>query len=806
MIATPLDDIRYGFRLLIKNPAYAAIAVFTLAVGIGANTALFSLVDGILFRPLPFAEPDRLVTVWTSNENRGISRWGVSLHDYTDWRLRNEVFEDLGAYNLNTTNLSGLDRPVRITYTQVTPDLITTLGVAPLHGRVFDMEENLPGNDDVILVSRSFWEVQLGGDPSVVGSTVNIDGRPMTVIGIMPASFTFPSPRVQVWKPFGMLPEEEGTRGGRWVRAVARLAPGVTVESAQASLDILGQQLAEEYPETNTGFGIFVEPLQATATGGIRNTLFILWGTAGFVLLIACVNLANLLMARATGRQRELAVRTAIGASRSRLVRQLIAESIPLAVVGGTLGLGLAFVGLRGLPQLAAGRIPSLEFVGIDARVLLYTLGVSLFVTVFFSILPARSASNLDLTPALKEGGKATSSRGRSRVRGVLVVAQVALAMVVVTGAGLLVNSFVSLVNTDPGFTADQVLTVRTAPSWDEIPERERVGQMFAEIQREVASLPMVRSVSAVNRLPLDGNSWGTSLQIEGSEPLADGTQRIALTRIVLPDYHQTLEIPLLRGRYLDASDGVDSPRVLVINQIMADTWWPDSDPLGARVFVGAEWHTIVGVTGTVLHSQLGLPSRPMLYIPFPQGRFGHFQDWGMTFVIRTDGSPLAAVGATLDRMRIVMGEIPLYDVATMEEVIHNDVAARRFNTVLLGLFAVIALLLAAVGIYGVMASAVGQRAQEFGVRLALGATPMRVIGMVLKSGMVLCGAGIVVGGFASAWVTKLLESLLFETSTLDPGTYAAVALVLTGTALAACAVPALRASAVDPLRSMKAE
>ena len=318
MIATLLDDVRYGFRLLIKNPAYAAIAVVTLAVGIGANTALFSLVDGILFRPLPFAEPDRLVTVWTSNEIRGISRWGVSLHDYTDWRLRNEVFENLGAYNLNTTNLSGLDRPVRITYTQVTPDLITTLGVAPLHGRVFDMEENLPGNDNVILVSRSFWEVQLGGDPAVVGSTVNIDGRPMTVIGIMPPSFTFPSPRVQVWKPFGMLPEDEGNRGGRWVRAVARLAPGVTVESAQASLDILGRQLAEEYPETNAGFGIFIEPLQATATGGIRSTLFILWGTAGFVLLIACVNLANLLMARATGRQHELAIRTAIGASRSR--------------------------------------------------------------------------------------------------------------------------------------------------------------------------------------------------------------------------------------------------------------------------------------------------------------------------------------------------------------------------------------------------------------------------------------------------------------------------------------------------------
>ncbi len=800
--------MRFAVRLLRRQPGFATVAIVTLAIGIGANSAIFSLVNGVLFRSMPYEQPERLVTVWTSNLARGVDRWGVSLHDYTDWQERSAVFTDLAAYNRNMTNVSGLDRPQRVIYTQVTPSLFSTLGVTPMFGRTFADDENLPGNDDVIVVSHNFWKNHLGAARDAVASTLTVDGRLMTVVGVMPAHFAFPDRFVQLWKPFGMLPEEEGGRGGRWVRAIGRLGNDVSLESAQESLTTLGRVLETDYPESNTGFGIYVEPLQMTTVRGVRRTLLILWGTAGLVLLIACVNIANLLLAKAAAREREIAVRAAMGASKSRIMRQLVSEAIPLSILGAAGGVLLALLGVRTVPSLSGGRIPRMESVAVDSTVLVYSLLVSLAVGILFSILPALRASKLDLAPSLKEGIKTSEGRRHNRMRNTLVVTEIALAMVVVTGAGLLVKSLTTLLHTEPGFAAENALTIRIAPSWKELPERARAGQIFQEITTEIAALPGVRAASGINRLPLaQGNWWGTRVTIEGREPLPEGQWRTALTRVVLPGYHATMEIPIARGRSIAATDDVAARKVTMINQAMAEAWWPDGDPIGSRINLGdGVWRTIVAVAANALPNRLGIAAVPMLYVPFPQAQFGHFQDWGMSFVIRTKGEPTAATDAVRSRIMAVAPNIPLFEVATLEDLVQANVARERFNAILIGLFAAIALVLAAVGVYGVMAYLVSQRTKEIGVRVALGVVRANVIRLVLARGMSLAATGIVVGALASVGTNRLLSSMLFETSALDPVTYAGVAFALAFTALVACAVPAFRATRVDPLKALRAE
>jgi putative ABC transport system permease protein len=806
LLAELVLNFRYGFRTLWKSPGFLAVAVLTLGLGIGANTALFSLVNGVLLSPLPYESPEGLVSVWSSNVARGVNRGGVSLHDFADWQERTNVFADVAVYNSNTTNLAGLDRPQRIGYAQVTPSLFTTLGANPLQGRLFSADENLPGNDDVVILSHGFWESSFGGDSEVIGSRLMIDGRPMTVVGIMPPGFAFPSPRVQLWKPFGMLPEDEGTRAGRWTSAVARLRDDLSIEQTQASLTGLAELLAQEYPETNTGFGIYIEPMQTTIVGGFQRTLLVLWGTSAFVLLIACTNLANLLYARALSREREIAVRTVLGATRKRLILQLLAESLPLSLLGGALGLVLATAGMRMLVVLNDGRIPRLGEVSINFQVLVYSLLVALGVGTLFSILPALRAARSELVGSLKEGGRGSVGPGRSRIRSSLVVVQIALAMVVVVGAGLLVRSHATLSSVDPGFATQNALTIRIAPSWQEYPERAQAVQLYQEIVDHLETIPTVRAVSAANRLPLAGGWWTTHIRIDGRETPPTSNPRVAYTRVVLPAYHSTMGIPLLRGRRLGSADDAESQKVVLINQAMADAWWPKESPIGQRVSTGGPWRTIVGVVGSSRHGFLGQEPSPILYVPFAQGGYGHFQDWGMTFVVRVAADAESQTGVIRRAFSGVAPDLPLFEIATLGEVIGKNVASERFNAQLMGIFAAISLLLAGVGVYSVMAHAVYQRTREIGVRVALGATQSSVLGLVVKRGVVLASAGILIGLVVSAWVSRFIAELLYQTSAIDPLIYSTVAVLLGLAALAACAMPAIRATRVDPMNVLRGE
>ena len=806
IIRTTLRDLRLAARMLQRQPGFATVAVLTLSVGVGANAAIFSLVNGVLLQEMPYPEPERLVTAWTSNVARGVNRWGVSLHDYTDWRERSDVFEDLAAWNQNTANLGGIEEPRRIAYAQVTPSLFTTLGTPPLHGRIFSPEENEPGQDGVIIVSRGFWERELGADPDALGQTLRLDGRPVTVVGVMPAGFAFPSPAVEVWKPFGMRPAEEGSRGGRWVRAIARLERGMELETAQSSLSALGSQLEEDFPETNHGFGIYIEPLMTTAVGGVSRTLYIFWGTAGLVLLIACGNLANLLLARSTGREREIGVRAALGASGGQVARQLLAESVPIAVLGAIGGSVVAFVSVGVLTRIGSGRIPRLQEVSVDPTVLLYSLVLSLAVGLVFSALPALRASRLGLVTALKEGIKSSAGRRQSYARNTLVVGEIALAMVVVTGAGLLFRSYDALLSTDPGFEPENVLTVRLAPSWSEIEDRETAARLFDDVVQRVMTVPGVRSVSATNSLPLAGNTWGTTVEIDG-RPVEPHERPSGLSRSVLPNYFRTMGIGLVRGRGFTPTDGSGALPVAMINEAAAQLLFPAEDAIGQRIqFTSRDFHTIVGIVANVQPVRLGLQDRPMFYAPFTQARFGHFQNWGTSFVIKTEGDPNLVVESVRAGIAEAAPQVPQYQWATMDEVVRQDIAGQRFVATLIGSLAFIALFLAAIGVTGVLSYLVSQRTTEIGVRVALGAQRTSILTHVVGHGASLALMGIGIGAVASAGLSRLLGSMLFGTSPLDPVTYAAVAAIIATAAVGASLAPALRAMRIDPLAALRAE
>ncbi len=806
MIRTTLRDLRLAMRMLRRQPGFATVAVLTLSVGVGANAAIFSLVNGVLLQEMPYPEPKRLVTVWTSNVARGVNRWGVSLHDYTDWRERSDVFEDLAAWNQNTANLGGIDEPRRIAYAQVTPSLFTTLGTVPLHGRIFSPEENEPGQDGVIIVSRGFWERELGGEADALGQTLRLDGRPVTVVGVMPAGFAFPSTVVEVWTPFGMRPADEGSRGGRWVRAIARLERGMELEAAQSSLSALGSQLEKDFPETNHGFGIYIEPFMTTAVGGVSRTLYIFWGTAGLVLLIACGNLANLLLARSTGREREIGARAALGASGGQVARQLLAESVPIAVLGAVGGSVVAFASVRVLVRIGSGRIPRLQEVSVDPTVLLYSLALSLVVGFIFSALPALRASRLGLVTALKEGIKSSAGRRQAYARNTLVVGEIALAMVVVTGAGLLFRSYEALLSTDPGFEPENVLTVRLAPSWSEIEDRETVARLFDDVVQRVTAVPGVRSVSATNSLPLAGSTWGTTVEIAG-RPVEPHERPGGLNRSVLPDYFRTMGIGLVRGRVFTPTDGPGARLVAVINEAAAQLVFPDEDPIGQRIrFTSRDFHTIVGIVANVQAVRLGLQDRPMFYAPFTQARFGHFQNWGMSFVIKSERDPNLVVESVRAAIAEAAPQIPQYQWATMDEMVRQDVAGQRFVATLIGSLAFIALFLAAIGVTGVLSYLVSQRTAEIGVRVALGAQRTSVLTHVLGHGASLALMGIGIGAVASAGLSRLLGSMLFGTSPLDPVTYVVVAAIIATAAVGASLAPALRAMRIDPLAALRAE
>ena len=800
---TLLRDIRYGIRSLIKRPAFTIVALIALALGIGANTAIFSLVNGVLLRPLPFEEPDRLVWMWGNIRNAG-NRASVSPPDFLDFRNENKTFEEFAAsFTMPLAlNLTGSGEPERLSAAGITGNYFQALGAKPLLGRTFVVENEKPGNDQVVVLSYALWQKRFGGDPAIVGKTITLDGKAREVIGVMPQHFNFPR-AAGLWFPINFdIDPDMKLRKAHFMRPIGKLKEGVTIAQAQADMDVIARRLEEQYPESNTGWSLRLVSLREQLVGNTRPTLFILLGAVGFVLLIACANVANLLLVRAAARQKEIALRTALGAGRFRIVRQMITESVLLALMGGTLGTLLAIWGVDLLVTLSADNIPSTAQISIDATVLGFTLLISLLTGVLFGLAPALRTMNLNLTDSLKEGGRSGSEGARrNRTRSVLVVIESAVAVMLLVGAGLLVRSLIQLQNTSPGFDAHNVMTMNLTLTREKYSTPEKASSFFQELEGRVRGLPGVESVGLVTELPLSGQLNDMPFSVEGRPPVTIDQAFDADFRRVNQHYLSTLRIPLLRGRNFTEQEVRQSAKVLLISELLASQVFPNEDPLGKRlIFVmGPQPWEIIGIVGDIRDRALETQPLPAMYLPtYANGR--------TNLVIRTQGDPTSITAAVRKEVQALDPDQPVADVRTMEQWVETSVAAPRYRTLLLGLFALLALVLASTGIYGVMSYSVAQRTHEIGVRMALGARQLDVLKLVVRQGMGLVLIGVALGLVGAFALTRVMSSLLFGVGAKDPVTFAVVATLLTLVALVACYVPARRATKVDPLVALRYE
>jgi putative ABC transport system permease protein len=802
-----LKDIRYGVRSLMKRPALAFIAIITLAIGIGANSAIFSVVNALLIKPLPFPELERIVAIWETQPSRGVVRNEASMANYLDWRAQNQTFEQMGLYRWWSASLTGQDTPERIQGFLVTGNFLDVLGVKPALGRGFAADEDQPGKDSVALLTHGLWQRRLGGDPGIVNKTITLNGVTRTVIGVMPQGFNYPA-GVEVLAPLAITPELARSRQMHAYYVVGRLKPDVSVARAQTDLAAIASRLEKEYAESNTGWGIVVYPIVEDAVRLYKAAVLVLMAAVGFVLLIVCANVANLMLARAAGRQKEMALRAALGASRWRLVRQLLTESVMLALVGGALGVLIAYWGvdlLRTLnPGKAAQFAPGWDRLGVNPAVLGFNLGLSLLTGLLFGLAPAWQISKTDLNGALKEGGRQTSS-GSHRLRGLLVISEVALSLMLLVSAGLLLRTFLVLLKTEAGFNSKNVMTMRLTLPVAKYKEEAQRAAFYQELVRRVQALPEVESAAAVNYLPLGGSNTSDSFLVEGIPDPPPGQEFLGRYRNCTPDYFRTMGIPVLKGRAFTDQDKPGSPPVIIVNETMAQKYWPGADPIGKRVRFNAPlseapWMQVVGVVQDVKHD-LQTPVTTDYYLP-------HAQDvWSsMVFVARTKGDPQAVASNMRQQVWALDKDQPVYDVRTMEEVRAFSVSLYSFSAGSLGIFAVIALLLAAIGIYGVMSYAVTQRTQEIGIRMALGARAADVLKLIVRNGMSLALLGVVAGLAGAFALTRLLQSLLFGVSPTDVATFAIVTFGLLLVALLACYIPARRATKVDPLVALRYE
>jgi len=805
-----MGPITSTLRLLRRSPGFSAVVIITLALGIGANGAIFSVVRSVLYRPMPFANGDRVVTVTSDNVERGWLDFGVSLPDLVDWQTRAQALEHVAGYWAGSGNLTGGDRPERVVYGTVTPNLFTTLGSQPLLGRTFTPEENEEGRDGVVVLSWPFWQSAMGGRPDILGETVFLDRRPLEVVGVMPPAFAFPEVSVAFWKPFGFDPTEYQRRGTRWLGAIALLAPGRSFPDAQAEFDQIAAQLASAYPRSNEGWTISVVPYRATLTANVRPLLLLGWAAVAIVLLIASANVANLFLARAAKREQELAVRAALGAGRSRLVRQLLGESLVFAALGGTLGMLLAVVGVSAFGRIAPADFTLTGALSLDWVVVGYSVGLVLVTGVLFGVLPAVKASRPNLDARLRQGGRGGTDAGSHRLRGGLVVAELALAVVVLVGAGLTIRSFSRLLSVDPGFETEGRLTLKVAPSRAAFPERRDAAAFYDEIVANMRRLPGVEAVGAVSVLPVRGGGWWTSSIWPEGKSYGDGETPVAATRIVAGEYFETMAIPLLRGRTFRPSDDAEGEPVVVIDRLAAEQYWPGEDPLGRLVSFerpGGEevtWYRVVGIVGAVRHEAVEVAPTPMAYMTLAQAEFGHFLDWGMNLIVHAGGDPLAM--ARPARRIIANGarDFPIYNVQPLADTVSDNLAERRFTLTMLSAFGGIALLLAAVGVYAVLATMVAERTREIGIRMALGAERKDVLNWVLRDGAVKTGAGLAIGLLAAMASSRLMTTLVYQVSGTDPVTYGGIALVLGSVALVASIIPAWRATRVDPMEALR--
>jgi len=804
-MGTLLKDLRYGIRSLAKNPAFTAIALITLALGIGANTAIFSVVNAVLLRPLPYDDPARIVWLWDTQPQ--LATTPTSLPDFLGWKEQNRSFDRLAAFQGGNMFVDAGDATTDTRVGLVTPDLFSVFRVSPILGRTFTDEETLPGRFRVAVLSHSMWQSRFGSDPNVSGRTIQLNGAAYTIIGVMPAGFSYPD-RAELWRPLPIDPAKLDP-GPHYLNVVGRLKPDITLAQAQADMSTIAARLSQQYKEKNAGHGVKLEPLTKVVVGDVGLALYVLLGAVGFVLLIACANLANLMLARVGARQKEIAVRTALGASRIRIVRQLLTESIMLAIVGGGAGLLLAIWAVRWIVSLSGDTIPRVHEIGIDPRVAGFTLLVSVVTGVLFGLAPAIQVSRPDLTDALKESGRSTAGLRRNRLRSALVISEVALSLVLLVGAGLMIRSFAKLNQVDPGFKPDQVMTMGVAFLRTRYPEDEQVAQGFSQILEHAANAPGVLSAGAISDLPLTGSNISDSFTIEGRPPIPKEAEPSTEYHIVTPRYFESMGIPLLSGRDIAPTDTRQSPNVVVINDVFARRHFAGENPLGHRLRLQGQERDpllIVGVINNVRNLALDEQPTPEVYVPFLQDPLSPNYQRAMTIVARTKSDP-GAIAATLRAaLTSVDKSLPLYAVKPLSEHLRDSLIRRRFNLVLLSLFGGVALLLAAVGIYGVISYGVTQRTHEMGIRTALGAKPRDVLKLVVRQAMVLALGGVGIGLLASLALTRLMKSLLFNVGVTDPLTFAAIALLMTLIALLACVIPAQRATKIDPLVALKYE
>jgi predicted permease len=804
-------DMRFGARMLTKNPGFAIVAVLTLALGIGANTAIFSVVNAVLLRPLAYKNPDRLVTILHNGDNP------VAVANYIDWRDQSRSFEAMGAADYWSPNLTGVDPPEHLWGLQVTQNLLPLLGVEPMFGRVFLPGEDQKGSEFEVVLSYKLWLRRFAGDANILGKTIKLDGNLYTIVGVMPQEFKFApfwATRAELWVPnaFG---DRVNNRGGNSLRIFARLKPNVTLDVARAEIETITARLENQFPGTNRN--VVVTPLKENVVGNIEASLLVLLGAVGFVLLIACANVAHMLMARSAARQKETAVRAALGAPRLRLIRQFFTENLLLAVLGASTGFLLAIWGTHALVALSPPDIPRIETVRIDARVAIFMFGVTVFTCLAFGLAPALQMSALNLSDALKESNRGSSdSVRRNRFRSFLVGSEFALALMLLIGAGLMTRSFFALRSVDPGFNPHNVLSMVVSVAGSKESDADRRGIFYRELLARIRALPGVQSAGGINHLPLAGDLWGWSFTIEGRPKPRPGESPTGVYRIVTPGYFETMRLPLVRGREISAADVATGPGVAVINERAAIRYWPGADPIGQHVSFDDDkanpptWLTVVGIVKDAKQEEWAAPVYPEVYLAAFQnrqflGEAGAHMAY-ITLVVRTTGDPAALAPTVKNTVWSIDSNLPISEVLTMDGIVSGANAQPRFEMLLLGIFAVVALVMAAVGIYGVMSYSVSRRTHEIGIRISLGASRKDVFRLVVRQGMMLALVGSAAGITGALLLSRFLSKVLYGVPATDPLTFAGVVLLLAGVALLANYIPARRAMRVDPMIALRYE
>jgi putative ABC transport system permease protein len=810
-MSTLLKDLQYGLRMLARSPGSTAAAMIALALGIGANSAIFSVVNAVLLRPLPYKDASRLIVIWETKLSKGILQEKVSPPDYRDWVEQQRVFEKIAALREQPAVLTGGQLPERVETALISPSAFELLGVKAGLGRTFLSEEAEPGRNRVALLSYGFWQRRFGGDSGVLGKKAIVDGNSLTIVGVMPRDFRLLDTPSELWTPYTLDAKELSQRGFRTLRVIGRLKPGVSLEQASAEMRSIAGRIERQYADTNTGYSTKIVALRDQLVGDIGPTLWTLLGAVVFVLLIACANVASLLLARASSRDKEIVLRMALGANPARVLRQLLTESVLLAVAGGLLGLALAAWGIARLAQFGPANLPRLAEINIDWRVMAFTLTASLATGIIFGLAPALLTVRTDLNSVLKTSGRGnTGSRTRALWRNALVTSEIASCVVLLTGAGLLIRSFLQLESVNPGFRPDHVLTMQIA-----LPETSYSGQKVAlfyhQLVDRLQALAGTQYAGIARNLPLSGADASLNFVVENRPVESAAEQSRAKYRAASADYFAALGIPLLRGRYFDGTDGEKTPAVVIINNTMARRFWPGEDPIGKRMkagFDGSQWCAIVGIVGDVKHTGLDAATNAEMYyhyLQIPPELMG-FVEGTMTLVLRTQAEPNSMVGAVRGEVQKLDPDLAVFNVKTMQDLVGGSLAQPRFRTLLLGVFACMALILAATGLYGVIAYAVTQRTNELGVRMALGAQKSDVLKMVVGEGAQLAAVGIGIGLVVAFPLMRIISRLLFGVNAADPLTFAATSSLILLVALAASYLPALKAIKVDPLVALRHE